>query len=129
MTPAKDASAYVTLVEILDLKEPYEACAPLIRGMLDRLAKEGVPTLESMRFYHDPAQNQLGAVITFTSARELTTHMAMVGAWPEFQRFAQAVQLIEIRVHGALPPAARAWIGQFKGTLRVFEDFLGGFVR
>lgn len=123
------ASSYLTLVEILELNRPYEECAPIIRRVLDRLAVEGVPGLASMQFYHDAERAQLGAVITFSDSSQILAHTAMISQWEDFRRFATMIKVIEIRVHGKLSAEAQQWLAQFKGPVRVIEDYVGGFVR
>lgn len=125
----KQASDYFTIVEILELTRPYEECAPLLQRALDRLAVEGVPALVSMHFYHDPEKSQLGAVITFSDATQLLAHTAMISGWEEFQRFAAMIKVVELRVHGQLSPEVHAWLSKFNGPVRVFDKYLGGFVR
>lgn len=123
------ASEYVTLVEILELTHPYEEFAPLIKRALERLAVEGVPALRSMHFFHDADKAQLGAVITFSSSEQIPAHTAMISQWEEFQKFSKMVKVVELRVHGKISPEVREWLARFGGPVRIFEDYLGGFVR
>ena len=122
-------ASYLTLVEILEMTRPYEECAPIIRRVLDRLAVEGVPGLASMHFYHDAERAQLGAVITFSDASQILAHTAMISQWEDFRLFASMIKVIEMRVHGKLSPESRKWLAQFKGPIRVIEEYVGGFVR
>lgn len=128
MTPA--AASYLTLVELFELRCPFDEFAALLGPVLDRLEREGVAGLVSMQFYAErPQSNRIGAVITFRDAEQLLEHMDMISSWPEFTRFAQMITLVDMRVHGQLNPRAEAWIRQFNGPLRKFEQHIAGFVR
>jgi hypothetical protein len=39
------------------------------------------------------------------------------------------IQVVDMRAHGKLSDDVRTWLAQFNGPLRVFDNFLGGFVR
>ena len=47
---AQAVSEHVTLVELLELTQPYAHVAPLLQRAVQRLAREGVPGLQAMHF-------------------------------------------------------------------------------
>lgn len=123
------ASDYVTLVEAFELTVPPEEAFPLMRGLIARLEKEGVPSLVSMQFYTSDVPNQIGAVIRFSSSDQMIEHMSMISSWPEFERFATLFKLIDMKVFGTLVPEAEAWIRKFQGPLRKHDALIAGFIR
>jgi hypothetical protein len=120
----------LTLVELIELTGPFEEFSALLAALMERLEREGVPGLASMQFYRErPDSNLIGAVISFRDADQLLTHQNMIATWPEFARLARIMKLVDMRVHGKLNAQAEAWIRQFNGPLRKFEQHVGGFVR
>jgi hypothetical protein len=123
------ASDHVTLVERFRITRPLGEVAALLRLATARLEREGVRALVAMNFYLDEESGDLGAVITFEDATQFLAHIEMVSRWPEFQAFANAIRLVEMRIHGRVSPEVEAWIRQFDGTIVKLERHIAGFVR
>ena len=68
-------------------------------------------------------------MITFASAADMLAHTAMISGWDEFKAFASMIKVSDMRVHGKLTAEVAAWIAQFNGPLRQFEQHVAGFVR
>lgn len=119
----------VTLVEILEVSGSFDEARQLIRSCVERLEREGVPGLASMRFYEDAETKELAAVITFADARDILAHTRMISSWPEFERFATLIRLKDMRIHGRVSEEVRSWLDRFQGPRRVFDTRLAGFSR
>lgn len=125
----ENASKHLTLVETLELTRPYDEAAPLIQAVVRRLEREGVQALIAMQFHTNETKTELGVVLTFSDAEQMLTHINMLSGWEEFRRFAKAVRLVEMRVHGKLNPEAEAWIRRFNKPMKKLELHVAGFVR
>lgn len=124
-----DHSAHVTLVEILDVLAPFDEVTELMRALMQRLEREGVPGIASMQFYTDEAARQLAAVIRFWDPAQLIDHTKLLSSWSEFARFSSMIELKEMRIHGVVPPAVLAWLEQFQGPKKQYQRYVAGFVR
>ena len=123
------AAQQVTLVEILELTQPYAQVAPLLTRAVERLEREGVRGLVSMHFHTRAEQRELAAVITFASAAQMMEHAAMISGWDEFKQFATMVKLVDLRVHGVPSAEFEAWASQFGGPARKYPELVVGFTR
>src|SRR5215213_8165543 len=123
------ASEYVTLVEVLELTQPFEEFEAAIKAAARRLEGEGIKELVTLQFYADPGSTEVGAILTFADRDRVTEYIAMITKWEEFERFFATVKPLDVRVYGKLSAEAEAWIGQFDVLSRKFEDHVAGFVR
>ncbi|MFP2904711.1 hypothetical protein ACLESD_06570 [Pyxidicoccus sp. 3LFB2] len=123
------ASERITLVEVLELKAPFEVFQATIQAAVRRLEAEGVSTLVGVRFYARPDATEVGAVITFANASQVMEHIRMISGWPEFKALLDTAKPIDVRVYGRLGEEAHAWLRTMNVVSRVFEDCVAGFVR
>ena len=107
------ASEHVTLVEVLELTQPFEEFAAAVQAAARRLEVEGIKELVTLQFYADPASTEVGAILTFTDRNRMMKHIDMITGWEEFERFFGAVKPIDVRVYGKLSAEAEEWVGQF----------------
>jgi len=128
-TLGKAAAGDVTLVEVIELLVPLEEFERIVGAAIRRLEVEGVRELVTMQFYADPASNEAGAIITFSERARMIDHMNMISGWAEFQAYARACRLADMRVYGVLPPEAEAWIRAFGSPSKRFGRHLVGFAR
>ena len=126
----KQATEYVTLVELLEVKAPFEEFQSAIDAVAERLEAEGVKQLVSINFYGEAGSNEVGAILTFSDSESMLRHMDMVSSWKEYETFFGTVKPLDVRIYGALDAEAEAWIGQFGDIVsRKFEHHAAGFVR
>jgi hypothetical protein len=126
----RQATEYVTLVELLERTVPLEEFREVANAALGRLEAEGVRELVSINFYAEPDSKEVGAILIFSDREKMLDHMGMVSSWEEFERFFGTVKPLEVRVYGSLSTEAEAWIGQFGDIVsRKFEHHTAGFVR
>ena len=126
----KQATEYVTLVEMLEVTVPFEEFQSAIDAVAARLEAEGVKELVSINFYGEARSNEVGAILTFSDSKSMLKHMDMVSSWKEYDMFFGTVKPLDVRVYGTLDAEAEAWIGQFGGIVsRKFEHQTAGFVR
>ena len=126
----KQATEYVTLVEVLEVTVPFEEFQSAIDAVADRLEAEGVKELVSINFYGESGSNEVGAILTFSDSKSMLRHMDMVSSWKEYETFFGTVKPLDVRVYGTLDAEAEAWIGQFGDIVsRKFEHHTAGFVR
>jgi hypothetical protein len=126
----KQATEYVTLVEVLERMVPLEEFREIVDAALGRLEAEGVRELVSINFYADPDSKEVGAILIFSDRGKMLDHMGMVSSWEEFERFFGIVKPLDVRVYGRLSAEAEAWIRQFGDIVsRKFEHHSAGFVR
>jgi hypothetical protein len=123
------ANEYVTLVEVLELTRPFEEFSAAVQAAARRLEVEGVKALVTFQFYANPDSTEVGAFITFADRSQLIEHMNMVAGWEEFQQFIRTVKPVDVRVYGQLSEEAEAWIRQFIGISKTFEQHVAGFMR
>jgi hypothetical protein len=126
----KQATEYVTLVEMLEVTVPFEEFQSAIDAVAARLEAEGVKELVSINFYGEAGSNEVGAILTFSDSKSMLKHMDMVSSWKEYDMFFGTVKPLDVRVYGTLDAEAEAWIGQFGDIVsRKFEHHTAGFVR
>ena len=123
------ASEYVTLVEILEITQPFEEFEAAIQAAARRLEAEGISELVTLQFYARPGSTEAGAILTFSDRNRVTEHIAMITKWEEFERFFATVKPLDVRVYGKLSAQAGEWIGQFDVLSKTFEEHVAGFVR
>jgi hypothetical protein len=126
----RQATEYVTLVEVLEVTAPFEEFQSAIDAVAERLEAEGVKELVSINFYGESGSNEVGAILTFSDSKSMLRHMDMVSSWKEYETFFGTVKPLDVRVYGRLSEEAEAWIGQFGNIVsRKFEYHTSGFVR
>jgi hypothetical protein len=126
----RQATEYVTLVEVLEVTAPFEEFQSAIDAVAERLEAEGVKELVSINFYGESGSNEVGAILTFSDSKSMLRHMDMVSSWKEYETFFGTVKPLDVRVYGRLSEEAEAWIGQFGNIVsRKFEHHTAGFVR
>jgi hypothetical protein len=126
----RQATEYVTLVEVLEVTAPFEEFQSAIDAVAERLEAEGVKELVSINFYGESGSNEVGAILTFSDSKSMLKHMDMVSSWKEYETFFGTVKPLDVRVYGRLSEEAEAWIGQFGNIVsRKFEYHTAGFVR
>jgi len=126
----RQATEYVTLVEVLEVTVPFEEFQSAIDAVADRLEAEGVKELVSINFYGESGSNEVGAILTFSDSKSMLKHMDMVSTWEEYEMFFGTVKPLDVRVYGTLDAEAEAWIRQFGDIVsRKFEHHTAGFVR
>jgi hypothetical protein len=126
----RQATEYVTLVEVLEVTAPFEEFQSAIDAVAERLEAEGVKELVSINFYGESGSNEVGAILTFSDSKSMLKHMDMVSSWQEYEMFFGTVKPLDVRVYGRLSEEAEAWIGQFGDIVsRKFEHHTAGFVR
>ena len=126
----RQATEYVTLVEVLEVTVPFEEFQSAIDAVADRLEAEGVKELVSINFYGESGSNEVGAILTFSDSKSMLKHMDMVSTWEEYEMFFGTVKPLDVRVYGTLNAEAEAWIRQFGDIVsRKFEHHTAGFVR
>ena len=126
----RQATEYVTLVEVLEVTAPFEEFQSAIDAVAERLEAEGVKELVSINFYGESGSNEVGAILTFSDSKSMLKHMDMVSSWQEYEMFFGTVKPLDVRVYGRLSEEAEAWIGQFGDIVsRKFEHHRAGFVR
>jgi hypothetical protein len=126
----RQATEYVTLVEVLEVTVPFEEFQSAIDAVADRLEAEGVKELVSINFYGESGSNEVGAILTFSDSKSMLKHMDMVSSWKEYETFFRTVKPLDVRVYGTLDAEAEAWIRQFGDIVsRKFEQHTAGFVR
>jgi hypothetical protein len=126
----RQATEYVTLVEVLEVTAPFEEFQSAIDAVAERLEAEGVKELVSINFYGESGTNEVGAILTFSDSKSMLKHMDMVSSWKEYETFFGTVKPLDVRVYGRLSEEAEAWIGQFGNIVsRKFEHHTAGFVR
>jgi hypothetical protein len=126
----RQATEYVTLVEVLEVTAPFEEFQSAIDAVAARLEAEGVRELVSINFYGESGSNEVGAILTFSDSKSMLKHMDMVSSWKEYEMFFGAVKPLDVRVYGTLDAEAEVWIGQFGDIVsRKFEHHTAGFVR
>jgi hypothetical protein len=123
------ASAYVTLVEVLELTKPFEEFAAAIEAAAGRLHDEGVAELVTLQFYYDPRSTEAGAILTFSDRERIMDHIGMITKWEEFERFFATVRPVDVRVYGRLSDEAERWVRQFGVLSKTFGEHVAGFVR
>lgn len=69
------ASEHVTLVEVLELTQPFEEFAAAVQAAARRLEVEGIKELVTLQFYADPASTEVGAILTFTDRNRMMKHI------------------------------------------------------
>ena len=107
------ASEHVTLVEVLELTQPFEEFAAAVQAAARRLEVEGIKELVTLQFYADPASTEVGTILTFTDRNRMMKHIDMITGWEEFERFFGTVKPIDVRVYGKLSAEAEEWVGHF----------------
>lgn len=122
-------SEYVTLVEVLELTQPFEEFADAVRAAARRLETEGIQELVTLQFYADPGSTEVGAILTFADCDRIMEHISMITSWEEFERFFGTVKPLDVRVYGRLSPEAEEWVRQFDVMSKTFEEHVAGFVR
>lgn len=120
---------HITLVEVLERTVPEDAFNTVVGALSRRLEREGVRDLLAVQFYDQPDSTRIGAVIIFANRAAFMRHVEMVSAWDEFRAFAASIRLVDIRVHGDLPPEAAIWVSQFGDIGLVFPRHVAGFAR
>jgi hypothetical protein len=126
----RQATEYVTLVEVLEVTASFEEFQSAIDAVADRLEAEGVKELVSLNFYAESGSNEVGAILTFSDSGSMLKHMSMVSSWKEYETFFGTVKPLDVRVYGTLNAEAEAWIRQFGDIVsRKFEHHTAGFVR
>jgi hypothetical protein len=126
----RQATEYVTLVEVLEVTAPFEEFQSAIDAVAERLEAEGVKELVSINFYGESGSNEVGAILTFSDSKSMLKHMDMVSSWKEYETYFGTVKPLDVRVYGRLSEEAEAWIGQFGNIVsRKFEYHTAGFVR
>jgi hypothetical protein len=126
----RQATEYVTMVEVLEVTAPFEEFQSAIDAVAERLEAEGVKELVSINFYGESGSNEVGAILTFSDSKSMLKHMDMVSSWKEYEMFFGTVKPLDVRVYGRLSEEAEAWIGQFGDIVsRKFEHHTAGFVR
>ena len=126
----RQATEYVTLVEVLEVTASFEEFQSAIDAVADRLEAEGVKELVSLNFYAESGSNEVGAILTFSDSGSMLKHMSMVSSWEEYETFFGTVKPLDVRVYGTLNAEAEAWIRQFGDIVsRKFEHHTAGFVR
>ncbi len=123
------ANEYVTLVEILEITQPFEEFEAAIQAAARRLEAEGISELVTLQFYIHPGSTEAGAILTFADRDRVTEHIAMISNWEEFERFMATVKPLDVRVYGKLSTEAEEWIRQFDVMSKTFEEHVAGFVR
>ena len=116
------ASEHVTLVEVLELTQPFEEFAAAVQAAARRLEVEGIKELVTLQFYADPASTEVGAILTFTDRNRMMKHIDMITGWEEFERFFATVKPVDVRVYGKLSAEAEEWVGHFGAVSKTFED-------
>jgi hypothetical protein len=124
-----EADRYVTLVEVLELRVPYEEFAEAVGAVARRLESEGMRELVALHFYGSRASTEVGAILTFSDRGRMIEHIEMISKWEEFERYFACVRPLDVRVYGELSEEAAAWIGQFDVLSQKFEHHVAGFVR
>ena len=124
-----EAGRYVTLVEVLELRVPYEEFSEAVGAAARRLEAEGVRELVALHFYGSQESTEVGAILTFSERERMIEHIEMISKWEEFERFFACVRPLDVRVYGRLSEEAEAWIGQFDVLSKKFEHHVAGFVR
>jgi len=126
----RQATEYVTLVEVLEVTASFEEFQSAIDAVADRLEAEGVKELVSLNFYAESGSNEVGAILTFSDSGSMLKHMSMVSSWEEYETFFGTVKPLDVRVYGTLNAEAEAWIRQFGDIVsRKFEHHTAGFAR
>ena len=128
-TPNEPASAYVTLVEVLELTRPFEEFAAAVQAVTRRLEAEGVSELVIVQFYAHPDSPEVGALLTFADRNRIMEHITMITGWDELHQFFGTVKPLDVRVYGTLSAEAEAWVRQFNVLSKTFEQHVAGFVR
>jgi hypothetical protein len=123
------ASEYVTLVEILELTQPFEEFQAAIQAAARRLEAEGISELVTLQFYATPGSTEVGAILTFSDRERITGHLEMITSWEEFERFFGTVKPLDVRIYGKLSAEADEWVSQFDVISKTFEEHVAGFVR
>jgi hypothetical protein len=123
------ASEHVTLVEVLELTQPFEEFAAAIRATARRLEDEGIRELVTLQFYAEPGSAEVGSILTFTDRTRMMEHISMITQWEEFERCFATVRPQDVRVYGKLSAEAEGWVRQFGVVSKTFEDHVAGFVR
>ena len=123
------ASEYVTLVEILELTQPFEEFQAAIQAAARRLEAEGISELVTLQFYATPGSTEVGAILTFSDRERITEHLEMITSWEEFERFFGTVKPLDVRIYGKLSAEAEEWVSQFDVISKTFEEHVAGFVR
>lgn len=119
----------VSLIELLELKCPFDEAAPVLRQVVARLEQEGVSSLVSMQFHADRARSTLAVIITFSSAAQMMEHTRMISGWEEFRRFTSMFKLVDMRILGEPSPEFAAWLHQFGAPPHDFPEHVAGFAR
>src|ERR687886_2324830 len=122
-------SEYVTLVEVLELTQPFEEFADAVRAAARRLEDEGIQELVTLQFYATPGSTEVGAILTFADRNRMMKHIEMITQWEEFERFFGTAKPIDVRVYGKLSAQAEEWVRKFGVVSKTFEDLVVGFVR
>ncbi len=128
-TVAGPTAQGVMLVERFALTVPVATFEAAIGRALARLERDGIPALRAVNFWVRPQDAEVSAVLEFSDAGRMLEHMQMVGSWPEFEAIVPMIRLLEMRVHGPLPPECEAWIRRFGDAIVRYDDRLGGFRR
>ncbi len=123
------ASEYVTLVEVMELTQPFEEFEAAIQAAARRLEAEGISELVTLQFSIDPGSTEVGAILTFADRNRVTDHIRMISKWEEFERFFATAKPLDVRVYGKLSTEAEEWIRQFDVMSKTFEEHVAGFVR
>lgn len=119
----------VTLVEVLELVAPFEEFERAIMAAVRRLETDGIRELVTVQFYASTTSPEIGVLLTFSDPDRMIDHMNLISGWEEFSAFARTVRLVDVKVHGVLPPKAEAWISAFGRPSKRFERHVVGFVR
>ena len=123
------AHEYVTLVEVLELRCPFEEFAAAVAACVRRLETEGVRELVTIQFYARSGSTEVGALLSFADCERVVEHLNLITRWDEFERFFSMVTPLDVRIYGHLSAEAEAWVRQFDVISKTFDQHVAGFVR
>lgn len=123
------ANEYVTLVEVLELTQPFEEFEAAVSAAAKRLETEGIKELVTLQFYTNPGSKEAGAILTFSDRNQMMRHINMISNWEEFARFIKCVRLLDLRVYGKLSTEAEEWVSQAGVLSKKFGQHIAGFTR
>ncbi len=107
------------------------AAAAAIEGLARRVEAEGHPGVLSYRFWLDPAQGTVRAIVDYADAGARIGHHDIAMGWPEMAAVHAAATLNDITFLGPLSPEVMAWFAASSLTARIHHGYraIAGFRR
>jgi hypothetical protein len=110
------ASEHVTLVEVLELIQPFEEFAAAVQAAARRLEVEGIKELITLQFYADPASTEVTVLLLSSTLVTSSAASATAGTASSIPNSAEfmspACAFSDREGPGLLCPGPKCWTGK-----------------